>query len=363
MSLADAPRGWARSSLHREAWQPWYGSGMKATRQSEINDELAHRQVPPVHADDGLYRYVSVPPVYCDEDGYPVEDGMSQTIDHQRQTSRWCTALQYRYRNATVASDLTMPYERGDTTKVLVPDLFVALRAEWRRDRTSYRLWENPLPDLVMEMLSEDTSEADVGSKWRTYEYLGVRECWLFDPEGLELSTPLVGHRLQGRRYRPVRANAAGRLPSRVLGLELHVQDGALRFRDPEKGENLLTYDEVEDRRLAAEERRAGERRRADEAEDRRLAAKREADEAEARADEAEARRLAAKREADEAEAMRLAAKRRADEAEAGRLTEKRRADEAEAQIIEERRRVAEARAEAAERELARFKAERGLST
>ena len=273
---------------------------MKATRQSEINDELAHRKVPPVHADDGLYRYVPVPPVYCDDDGYPVEDGMSQTTDHQRQTSDWCVMLQYRYRNATVASDLTMPYERGDTTKVLVPDLFVALRAEWRRDRTSYRLWENPLPDLVMEMLSEDTSEADVGSKWRTYEYLGVCECWLFDPEGLELSTPLVGHRLQGGRYRPVRANAAGRLPSRVLGLELHVQDGDLRFRDPEKGENLLTYDEVEDRRLAAEERRARERRRA---------------------------------------------------------------DEAEAKIIEERRRVAEARAEAAERELARFKAERGLST
>ena len=308
---------------------------MKATRQSEINDELAHRQAPPVHADDGLYRYVPVPPVYCDEDGYPVEDGMSQTIDHQRQTSHWCTALQYRYRNATVASDLTMPYERGDTTKVLVPDLFVALRAEWRRDRTSYRLWENPLPDLVMEMLSEDTSEADVGSKWRTYEYLGVRECWLFDPEGLELSTPLVGHRLQGRRYRPVRANAAGRLPSRVLGLELHVQDGALRFRDPETGENLLTYDEVEDRRLAAKRRR-------EEAEASRLAA--------------EERRAGERRRADEAKA-------RADEAEAGRLAEKRRADEAEAKIIEERRRVAEARADAAERELARFKAERGLST
>ena len=286
MPLADAP-GLGKILASSRGLATVVRSGMRATRQSEINDELAHRQAPPVHADDGLYRYVPVPPVYCDEDGYPVEDGMSQTIDHQRQTSHWCTALQYRFRNATVASDLTMPYERGDTTKVLVPDLFVALRAERRRDRTSYRLWENPLPDLVMEMLSEDTSEADVGSKWRTYEYLGVRECWLFDPEGLELSTPLVGHRLQGRRYRPVRANAAGRLPSRVLGLELHVQDGALRFRDPETGENLLTYDEVEDRRLAAKRRR----------------------------EEAEARRLAAKRKADETEAKRLVEKRRADEA------------------------------------------------
>ena len=210
--------------------------------------------------------------------------------------------------------DLTVPYERGDTTKVLVPDLFVALRAGRRRERISYRLWENPVPDLVIEMLAESTSEADVGSKWRTYERLGVRECFLFDPEGLELPAPLVGYRLRDGRYRPVRANAAGRLPSRVLGLELHVRAGWLRFRDPGTGEDLPTYDEAEDQRLAA---------------------KRIADEAEARA------------RAYEAEAGRLAQRRRADEAEADRAAEKRRAAEA------------EARAEAAERTLARIEAAR----
>ena len=264
-------------------------------RQSEINGDLERRRALPPVRDDGLYRYVPVPPVYRDEDGYPVEDGMSQAIDHQRQTAHWSFVLQRRYPEATVASDLTMPYKRGDTTRVLVPDLFVALRAERRSTRTSYRLWENPLPDLVMEMLSKKTSEADIGSKWRTYEYLGVREYWLFDPEGFELPTPLVGHRMWGGRYRLVRANAAGRLPSRVLGLELHVQDGKLRFRDPETGEDLSTYNYAEDGRLAekrradeAEEGRAAERRRADEAEEGRATERRRADEAEARAEEAE---------------------------------------------------------------------------
>ena len=238
---------------------------MRATRQSEINGGWERpRARPAVGADDGFHRYVPVPPVYRDEDGYPIEDGMSQTINHQAQTANWRIVLQRRWPAATVASDLTMPYKRGDKTKVLVPDLLVALRAERRDDRISYRLWENPVPDLVMEMLSESTSEADVGSKRRTYEHIGVRECFLFDPNGFELSTPLVGHRLRGGRYRPVRANAAGRLPSRALGLELHVQGGELRFRDPAAGEDLRTYDDAEDRLMAAEEGRAAEKRRAD---------------------------------------------------------------------------------------------------
>ena len=241
---------------------------MRATRQSEINGGWERpRARPPVGADDGLYRYVPVPPVGRDEDGYPIEDGMSQTINHQAQTANWRIVLQRRWPTATVASDLTMPYKRGDKTKVLVPDLLVALRAERRDDRISYRLWENPVPDLVMEMLSESTSEADVGSKWRTYEHIGVRECFLFDPNGFELSTPLVGHRLRGGRYRPVRANAAGRLPSRALGLELHVQGGELRFRDPAAGEDLRTYDAAEDERAAEKRRADAEKARADAAE------------------------------------------------------------------------------------------------
>ena len=256
---------------------PWYGSGMRATLQSKINGDWERAPArPPVDADDGLYRYVPVPPVGRDEDGYPIEDGMSQTINHQVQTARWQTVLQLRYPAATVASDLTMPYKRGDITKVLVPDLLVALRAERRKDRRSYRLWENPLPDLVMEMLSKSNSDADVGSKWRTYEHVGIPEYFLFDPEGFELSTPLAGYRLQGKRYRPVRANTAGRLPSRVLGLELHVQGDELRFRDPETGKDLRTHDEEKARADEAEVGRAAEKRRADEQQARADAAERE---------------------------------------------------------------------------------------
>ena len=240
-------------------------------------------------ADDGLYRYVPVPPVCRDADGYPVEDGMSQNQDHQQQTAHWCDALKRHCPAATVGSDLPVHYKRGDRDKVLVPDLFVALRAPRLGDRSSYKLWENPTPELVIEMLSPGRSwKSDVGSKRRTCEMLGVREYWLFEPPARRLSAPLEGYRLRGRRYRRIGADAAGRFPSEVLGLDLHVRDGRLRFRDPATGEDLATYDESAGGRALAEAGRAeaeagraeAERREANERDARKMAEQR-VDEAE----------------------------------------------------------------------------------
>ena len=283
--------------------------------------------------EDGLYRYVPVPPAGRDEDGYLVEDGMSQIDEHVSQTTHWYYALKQRLPTATVCSDLPLHYQRGDTDKTLVPDLFVALRSPPREGRRSYKLWEEPVPDLVMEMLSKTTSKADVGSKRATYEHLGVREYWLFDPQGFELPTPLEGYRLRGGHYRPIAADAAGRLPSEVLGLDLHVHDGKLRFRDPATGEDLRTFDEAERERATEKHRADAERNRADAAEDRADAAERERAAEKHRADAERNRADAAEDKADAAERERAAEKHRAD-AEGNRAdAEKRRADAAEREL------------------------------
>ena len=113
-------------------------------------------------------------------------------------------------------------------------------------------------------------------------------ECWLFDPAGFKLATPLVGYRLRARRYQQIGADAAGRLHSKVLGLDLHVHAGELRFRDPATRKDLRTYDESEDRgdaeqdrADAAERERAAEKERADAVERERAAEKERADVAE----------------------------------------------------------------------------------
>ena len=103
--------------------------------------------------------------------------------------------------------------------------------------------------------------------KWATYEHLGVGEYWLFDPQGFELPKPLVGYRLQDRCYQLIAADIAGRRHSEVLGLDLHVQEGQLRFRDPATGEDLRTYQEAEERIDAVERERTAEKNRADAAE------------------------------------------------------------------------------------------------
>ena len=288
-----------RRQIHHEAWQPWYGSSMNALRQSEANGGPARNGARlAAEYDDGLYRYVPVPPVFRDAEGYPVEDGMSQNEGHQNETAYWCGVLQRRFPEATVCSDLPVHYREGDGNRAVVPDLLVALRAPPLGNRPSYKLWENPVPDLAMEMLSPGNWREDDGPKRRTYEHIGVRECWLFDQGGRYLSAQLVGYRLHGGDYRRIAANAAGRLPSEVLGLELHVRDGRLRFRDPATGKDLQTA----------------------------------AEEAEGRAN-AEAGRAAAERRADTAEAGKASAERRADAAEAGKAAAERRADAAEREL------------------------------
>ena len=285
-------------SERREA-QPWYGSSMSAQPQhEEINGEPVRRRPRSAASavlPDRLYRYQPMPPAYHDADGYLIEDGMGQNNRRLSQTSLWYHALTERLPAATVCSDLFLHYRKGDKKAVLAPDLFVAIEVPPMEDRTSYKLWEHPVPDLVIEMLSGSTADKDACSKRDTYRHLGVREYWLFDPAGHELSTPLAGYRLRAKRYRPIEADAAGRLRSKVLDLHLHVHAGELRFRDPAAGEDLRTYSE-------ATRERAAERERADRAEFGKAAAERRASRAEVGKAAAERRADAEKTRADAAE-------------------------------------------------------------
>ena len=280
-------------SERREA-QPWYGSSMRAQHQhEEITGEPIRRRprpAAPAVLPHSLYRYQPMPPAYYDADGYLIEDGMGQNSEHLRQTTLWYHALTEHLPTATVCSDLFLQYRKGDPKAVVLPDLFVTLTLPPIRGWTTYKLWEHPVPDLVIEMLSGSTADKDVYSKRDTYECLGVCEYWLFDPAGHELSTALVGYRLCAKRYQPIEADAAGRLRSKVLGLHLHVHAGELRFRDPATGEDLRTYRE-------ATRERAAEKNRADAEARGRAIEKDRADAEKNRADAAEAGLAAAQRE------------------------------------------------------------------
>ena len=110
----------------------------------------------------------------------------------------------------------------------------------------------------MLEITSGTTQTKDQETKPEIYRALGVREYFLqYDPSGDYLNPILQGVRLINNQYEPIAANNIAFdtlwLFSEVLGLELHIISGELRFRVPETGEFLKTHKEENQGRLAAE--------------------------------------------------------------------------------------------------------------
>lgn len=134
-------------------------------------------------------------------------------------------------------------------------------------DRRIYKVWEEggAVPSFVLEVTSRSTRAEDCGSKRGVYAYLGVREYWQYDPTGDYLRPPLRGWVRDGDQYREIQRGLGPdrdfALLSEVLGLELHLHAGRLRFRDPATSAWLRTYRESADDRRAAEAARAAAER------------------------------------------------------------------------------------------------------
>jgi hypothetical protein len=84
---------------------------------------------------------------------------------------------------------------------------------------------------------------------------LGVREYFLYDPLGEYLRPSLQGYQLQEGEYQRIPPGAEGGLVSRVLGLDLRMENGRLRVFNPVTGERLLTPAEAQVERRVAEAR------------------------------------------------------------------------------------------------------------
>ncbi|WP_445636820.1 hypothetical protein NSTC745_01794 [Nostoc sp. DSM 114161] len=204
--------------------------------------------------------YIPVTPIeYPDEDGKPMTEG-----DLQRKCLVYATTVLDIYfqnrLNVYVAGNLFIYYEKGNPESVVAPDVFVVFGVE-KRDRGSYKTWEenDKIPDFVLEITSKTTRSKDQGAKKGIYAFLGVREYFQYDPTGDYLNPRLQGLRLVENNYFPVPTNNLSNdtvsLPSEVLGLELRLEQGKLRFYDPATDRILLTHEEEVAIRQAAEEK------------------------------------------------------------------------------------------------------------
>lgn len=91
---------------------------------------------------------------------------------------------------------------------------------------------------------------------------LGVREYFLFDPEGRYLDPPLVGYRLVRGDYEPIEP-VDGRLPSEVMGVHLERVGELLHLYDPQTGGYVRSTEQREtEARARAEQAEAALRAR-----------------------------------------------------------------------------------------------------
>ena len=184
---------------------------------------------------------------------YPTEDGVPLAeSDYQAIPLMYAvTGLRYFFRrrpDVYVSGNLLVYYEEGNVDASVAPDVFVVFGVPNHR-RPIYKVWEEgKSPDFVMEITSNHTRDEDEGPKRELYESLGVREYWQYDPTGDYLEPRLRGMRLVGGEYEELTETRLGdgslAMHSAVLGLEVRIEEGDLRFRDPETGRNIRTLTE-----------------------------------------------------------------------------------------------------------------------
>ena len=214
------------------------------------------------------------PPVH-----YPVEDDqpMSETIKHGKVATDARMVLDLHHidrADACVGGNNFLYYEEGKPKLVVSPDVFVAYGVPKETDREVWKVWvEGKAPDFILEVTSKSTRKHDERKKKAIYERVGVTEYWQFDPTGDYLDPILKGRALADGRYRELeleRRDGGLCRFSEVLGLDLRLVDGRLRFFDPKRGEYLLTPEEQREV-LEERDRTVDQQRRALEAAEARI--------------------------------------------------------------------------------------------
>jgi Uma2 family endonuclease len=174
---------------------------------------------------------------------YPESDGlpMGETDQHRQLMIDLLEALKTWFATQVdvyVSGNLMCYYDPNDATKSISPDVFV-VRGVAKHERRVYKFWEEPVPNVVLEISSRKTRKDDFGKKKELYAWLGVREYFVFDPDA-KLRAPLRVFRLTGGQL--VEEMVTGdRAWSHELGLELVNTGATLRLYDPRTQEFLRT--------------------------------------------------------------------------------------------------------------------------
>ncbi len=200
---------------------------------------------------------------------YPASDGkpVGETDWHIAVILYLRQALHFLFRNVGdvyTAADMLFYYEEGEPKVFKVPDIFV-VRGVAKHERRIYKLWEEKvIPCVIFEVTSRSTRWEDIGEKKALYEFLGIREYFLFDPLDEYLKPRLQGFRLRNGQYIPIPREKDGTLISQELGIILRPEGTLLLVVDPKNGETVPSLEESNDKRIEALKRAEAEAQRAE---------------------------------------------------------------------------------------------------
>lgn len=197
-----------------------------------------------------------IPIVYPESDGAP----MGESEWHVFLMLRLLHVLKERFKDLPdvhVGGNLFIYFKEGDPTEVVCPDLFVAFGAKPGL-RHTWKTWEEGglFPQVIIELVSEDSKRRDLGPKRGLYEVMGILDYFVFDPTGEILETALRGWTRQGGALTPIPPEPGvdrTRLRSSALGVFLQEEGESLRLIDAETGAPLPFPEEEADARRAAE--------------------------------------------------------------------------------------------------------------
>lgn len=183
-------------------------------------------------------------PLYPDTDGLP----MVETEFHYIAIKHLYGALSHWYRkrdDVYVAANMVLYYQEGSPAKNRGPDIMVCKGVRGKHPRRSFRTWEEGVvPAVIIEVTSIGTQREDEIIKPRVYADIGVKEYFMFDPEGEYLEPRLRGYTLVEEDYEVMAADAKGDIYSPESGLRLVADDELLRLVNPATGEPLPTEEE-----------------------------------------------------------------------------------------------------------------------
>ncbi len=173
---------------------------------------------------------------------FPPRDDMQNSLYLDRPAHQAALEVHFGNQDTTIIlSEIPVRLTPSQQQGHRIPDLLVAFGVDnaLAVEQNGYSIRDQGKPpDLVLEVASETTGEADIIDKRRDYAAFGIPEYWRFDPTGgRRHGAPIAGDRLTGETYQPVEIievepdHLHGH--SGVLNLDPCWDHGQLRWYDP----------------------------------------------------------------------------------------------------------------------------------